>query len=439
MKQVLPISKLVRNSGQIPGLPKNPRIIRDAKFEKLVKSVKEDPELLEHRGILVFPFQDKYVAIGGNMRLEACRTAGITDITCEILDPATPAEKLKAFMIKDNASFGEWDWDIMAAEFDMDWLADCGIDIPNIDLEDPEELEAEEDDYEAPESIEEVETQLQPGDLLEFKKGAIHHRLYCGSSTVQEDVQRLMNGRLADLCVMDPPYNVNYEGGTGLKIQNDNMSDGNFHQFLLDAFKLTVESLKPGAAYYIWHADSEGYNFRSACKHAGLRVRQCLIWVKNSLVMGRQDYQWKHEPCLYGWKDGAGHFFVDERNHTTVYEDKIDFKKLSKPELVKLLEDMTGEKVSTTVIHEDKPSKNAEHPTMKPVRLIARAIKNSSKLAQVVVDFFGGSGTTMVASHQLGRSCYMMEFDPRYCQVIFERMVALDPELKVFINGEEIN
>lgn len=437
MKQKIRIGLVDRNTGQIEGLPKNPRIIRDSKFEKLVKSIQEDPELLEHRGLLVFPFNNRYVAIGGNMRLEACKKAAIQEVTCEVLDPGTPVEKLRAFMIKDNASFGEWDFDSLAANFDIGELDAWGIDIPAIDI-DQDEIEAQEDDFEVPENVDEVETSIETGDVIEFRKGLIKHRLLCGDSTKPEDVAKLMNGRLADLLITDPPYNVNYEGGTGLKIANDNMSDAKFRQFLVDAFTQASTHMKKGAAFYIWHADSEGFNFRAAAKETGWQIRQCLIWVKNSLVMGRQDYQWKHEPCLYGWKDGAGHFFVDDRTNTTVIEDKIDFKKLSKQELVKLLEDMTGDKISTSVIHENKPAKNSEHPTMKPIRLLARAVKNSSKQGQLIADFFLGSGSTMVTSHQLARNCYGMEMDPRYCQVIVERMLALDPEIELWINDERV-
>lgn len=436
MKQVIPLSQINRNTGQIEGLPANPRIIRDAKFEKLVKSVQNDPELLEHRGILVFPLDGKYIAIGGNMRSEACKKAGMTEVTCEVLDANTPVEKLRAFMLLDNASFGEFNWDEISANFDIEELTAWGIDIPVIEI-DGVEIEAEEDNYQVPE-ITEVQTDYKTGDIIEFKKGNLTHRLMCGSSTIPGDVQRLMSGRLADLATTDPPYNVDYKGGTseGLKIANDNMSDAGFKQFLLDAFNIMHQAMKPGAAFYIWHADSEGYNFRTAAKEAGLRIRQCIVWVKNSLVMGRQDYQWKHEPCLYGWKDGASHYFIDDRTNTTVYEDKLEIRKMTKPELVKLLEEMLSDKISTSVIHEDKPSRNAEHPTMKPVRLIARGIRNSSKPGQIVVDLFAGSGTTMVAGHQLARNCYLMEMDPRYVQVIVDRITLLDPLIEVFVNED---
>lgn len=284
MKQIIPISKIERNTGQIEGLPANPRIIRDAKFEKLIRSITEDPELLQHRGLLVFLHNEKYVAIGGNMRLEACKKAGIKEITCEVIDPGTPAEKLKAYMIKDNASFGEWDWDAITSNFDLSELEEWGIDLPEYTIDDGSEVEAEEDNYEMP-PVEEIETDLKPGDIVEFRKGAILHRLMCGDSTNPSDVATLMNGKLADLVITDPPYNVNYEGGTKekLTIQNDNMTDANFRKFLLDAFTIQNDNMRRGAAFYIWHADSEGFNFRAAAKEAGWKIRQCLIWVKTAL------------------------------------------------------------------------------------------------------------------------------------------------------------
>ena len=439
MKQILPLSQIDRNKGQIEGLPPNPRIIRDAKFEKLVQSIIDDPELLEHRGLLVFAHEGRFVSIGGNMRLEACRKAGKKEVTCETIDPATPVEKLRAYMIKDNASFGEWDWDAMSAGFDIEELANWGIDIPNIDLGIPDETEAEEDNFEIPEEIEEVRTDLKTGDVIEFKKGNLTHRLLCGDSTKTEDLKILMDGRLADLVITDPPYNVAYTGGTkeALTIMNDSMSDANFRKFLADAFTRMNDSMKRGAAFYIYHADSEGFNFRAAAKDTGWKIRQCLVWVKNQIVMGRQDYQWKHEPILYGWKDGAAHFFVDDRTNSTVIEDKIDIRKMTKPEMIKLLEEIYSDKTSTSVIHEDKPQRNAEHPTMKPIRLLARQVKNSSKVGQLILDSFLGSGSTMVAAHQLSRNCYGLEMDNRYCQVIIDRMMALDPEIDLFINGEK--
>jgi site-specific DNA-methyltransferase (adenine-specific) len=203
-------------------------------------------------------------------------------------------------------------------------------------------------------------------------------------------MQKLTENQLVDMWLTDPPYNVAYEGGTGLTIQNDDMGDDQFRQFLRDAYVTADTVLKPGAVFYIWHADSEGYNLRGAARDAGWKVRQCLIWKKSSLVMGRQDYHWKHEPCLYVWKEGAGHLWAADRKQTTILEF-------------------------------DKPSRNGEHPTMKPVGLFEYQMLNNTKGGDIVLDSFGGSGTTIIAAEKNGRRGYLMELDPKYCDVIVKR------------------
>ena len=226
------------------------------------------------------------------------------------------------------------------------------------------------------------------------------------------------------MLLTDPPYNVDYTGGTKdqLKIKNDRMEDAAFRAFLQDAFLAADAVMRPGAAFYIWHADSEGFNFRAAAREAGWNIRQCIIWAKNSLVMGRQDYQWKHEPCLYGWKDGHRHYFTDSRKETTVIEDgRPDIASMKKAEMKQLLEEIYSDKMATTVIHMDKPARNDIHPTMKPVKLFDYLIRNSSRKKQTVLDPFAGSGTTIIACEQNGRKAYTMEFDPAYVDVIIDR------------------
>ena len=209
-----------------------------------------------------------------------------------------------------------------------------------------------------------------------------------------------------------------------MKIQNDHMADDEFVSFLRDAFTAADKAMKPGAAFYIWHAESGGSAFRNACRQTGWKIRQCLIWVKNGFVMGRQDYQWKHETCLYGWKDGAAHYFVNDRSQSTVTDDKIDFRKLKKEELLQLVEEIYSDKNPTTVIYEDKPLMNDVHPTMKPVKLMGRLVSNSTRKGENVLDIFGGSGSTLIACEQLERNCFTMELDPKYCDVIIERWEA---------------
>lgn len=357
---------VVKISSIIPNKD-NPRIIKDEKFNKLVKSLKEFPEMATVRPIVV---NKEMVVLGGNMRLKAMIEAGWKEAPVQVVD--WPEEKQREFIIKDNVGFGEWDWDMIANEWDTEQVQEWGLDIPDFALK----QEAEDDDYEIPD---EVQTDIVEGDIFEIGQ----HRLLCGSSTQTDTWKRLMGEELADLVITDPPYNVAYEGKTKKKltIENDSMGDGDFYQFLYDFYTALGSYTKAGGAWYVWHADSEGANFRRAMADAGIMVKQCLIWVKQTMVMGRQDYQWKHEPCLYGWKEGAAHGWYSDRKQTTVLEF-------------------------------DRPSRNAEHPTMKPVPLIAYQMGNSSKQGDIVCDGFGGSGTTMVAAHQLNRRCRMMELDP---------------------------
>lgn len=402
--------------------PNNPRIIKDQKFKLLVKSIQEFPQMLELRPIVI---DENNIVLGGNMRLKACIEAGLTDVPVKV---ATLSEQQKnEFIIKDNVGFGEWDWDALGNSYDFEQLEDWGLDIPDLNIEDTI-IAAEEDDYEIPETI---TTDIVEGDLFEIGE----HKLLCGSSTQTDTWAKIFNNELADMVMTDPPYNVNYEGGTGLKIMNDEMSNDSFYQFLYDFYTALGSYTKPGGGWYVWHADSEGANFRQAFKDSGLLLKQCLIWVKNALVMGRQDYHWKHEPCLYGWKEGAAHYFTEDRTKTTVIEDEVDYRKLNKKELLDLIKEITSDKQKTSIIHCDKPSRNDVHPTMKPIKLLAPLIENSSKVGQLVADGFLGSGSTMVAAHQLKRKCYGMELDPKYCQVIVDRMKKLDPSLVIKKNG----
>ena len=379
--------------------PNNPRVIKDDKFAKLVKSITEFPKMMALRPIVV---NNDNVVLGGNMRLKALKEIGYKEIPDEWVKRADDLteEESRRFIIADNVGFGEHDWNMLSEEWDIEELAEWGLDIPDF-MDTDKKTEVKEDDFKVPEGG--IETDIVVGDIFEIGK----HRLLCGSSTQTDTWEKVMGLEEADMVMTDPPYNVNYQGGTGLRIINDNQKDEDFYNFLYDFYTALGSYTKKGGAWYVWHADSEGINFRKAMKDAGIMVKQCLIWVKSSMVMGRQDYQWKHEPCLYGWKEGAAHGWYSDRKQTTV----LNF---------------------------EKPNRNAEHPTMKPIPLFAYQIGNSSKQGDIVADAFGGSGTTMVACHQMQRKAYMVEFDPKYCQVIINRMRKLDPTLIIKRNGEVI-
>jgi len=410
--------------------PNNPRVLRDDKFQKLKQSIAEFPKMLSLRPMVI---DENNVVLGGNMRLRALQELGFTDIEEAWVKRSSDLteEEKKRFIIADNVAFGEWDWDTLANDWDGKDLESWGLDVPQFDTVESEELEAIEDDYDLPEGG--IETDIVIGDFFEIG----NHRLLCGDSTQTDIYQKLMNGELADMVITDPPYNVNYVGKTkdSLKIINDSMSNDDFYIFLYDFYTALGSYTKLGGAWYVWHADSEGHVFRQAFKDSGLLLKQCLIWVKNALVMGRQDYHWKHEPCLYGWKEGAAHYFTNDRTKTTVIEDDINLNKLTKEEMKKMLNEILSDKTKSTIIHINKPHRNAEHPTMKPILLFAPLIENSSKVGEIIVDGFLGSGTTMVASHQLKRKCYGLELDPKYCQVIIDRMRKLDSSLIIKRNG----
>lgn len=357
------------------------------------------------------------IIVAGHTRYKACVKLGITEVPCIVVDDLTE-EQIKAFRLADNktAEIATWDLDLLKQELGEIGILDMtefGFDF----LEEDNSIEEiVEDNYNVDENIPE-EPQTKLGDI--YKLG--NHRLMCGDSTNITDVAKLMNGNQADMLLTDPPYNVDVESTNGKKIKNDNMDSDSFRLFLYNAFKSANEVLKNGASFYIWHGESEGYNFRGACQDIGWKIRQCLIWNKNTIVLGRQDYQWKHEPCLYGWKDGASHYFINDRTQSTVYEEQLDFDKMKKEDLKNLLKEIYADKIQTTILNEDKPTRNAEHPTMKPVKLMARLIKNSSLKNQIILDLFGGSGSTLIACEQLERNCYMMELEPAYCDVIINR------------------
>ena len=385
----------------------------DPEFEKLKRSVEEfgyvEPIIWNRR---------TGVVIGGHQRLKVLMHLGYTEVDCVVLD--LNEQKEKALNIALNKISGDWDMPLLTAL--LKDLNESGFDatLTGFDVSEMSDLfddqsEIVEDD---PPTAAETPPFTKPGDIWFLGQ----HRLLCGDATRPEDAAKLMGGAKADLCITDPPYNVAYEGSNGLTIQNDNMPEDRFEAFLSAAFQRMHENLKPGAPFYIWHAETEGGVFRKSCGEALGKVRQMLIWNKNAFTMGHQDYQWKHEACIYGWTEGGTHYFVDDRTQATVIQDKsIDVNKLKKEEMRDLLREMLSDKTSTTVLNEDKPVRNGDHPTMKPLKLLARLIKNSSRQGEIVLDTFGGSGSTLITCEQLGRRCNTMEIDPKYADVIIKR------------------
>ena len=386
------------NIKQVKANPNNPRIIKDAKFQKLVKSIQEFPDMLNKRPLIVFTDVDgKYCVLGGNMRLKALNELKYDTVPIVLADEWTEEQKAE-FLIKDNVGFGEWDWDQLANEWDAEKLDDWGLDLP-IDLH-VEELEAEEDEYEIPN---EITTDIVIGDLFEIGE----HRLLCGDSTCSDTVAKLMNGEKADMVFTDPPYGVDYEGGAltkRTKLDNDQKNTNIYSEVLPNIILFT----KDKAPMYIWHA--AGYaDMASHLWDNGIEIRSQIIWNKNIAQFGAlsAQYKQKHEPCFYCFKKGNAPYWYGPTNEVTVWDV-------------------------------NRESKNEFHPTQKPIELPSRALNNSSKVGDFILDFFLGSGSTMVASHQLKRKCYGMELDPKYCQVIIDRMKKLDPSLEIKRNGELI-
>lgn len=411
------IGLLEENKGQIEGLPANPRQWTRMDLDTLKKSIEETPELLEARGCIAVPHEGRFVVLGGNMRLSACRELGMKEVPCYVFSDSTPVAKLKEIVIKDNGSFGAWDFDMLANEWSDLALSDFGVQIPEDWTEETKEKEEKAKDDNFDEEKEDIPERCKKCDL--WKLG--EHLLMCGDSTSLEDVKKLLGGAKIDMLLTDPPYNVNVSNSKGMTIANDNMGKSEFAAFLNSAMSNAVYALKPGGAFYVWYSHSEEIAFRSAMEAAGGAIKQTLIWNKNAFTFGRSDYKWKHEPCLYGWKEGAAHWFRDEFNHPTVIEDAVDVDKMKKDEMRDMLKQMLASPAPTDVIDVDKPMRCDLHPTMKPLELCGQLIHNSTRSGQNVLDLFGGSGSTMMACEQLGRKNYTMEYDPHYCDVILAR------------------
>ena len=372
-----------------------------------------------------------------NGKYEAAKQLGMKIIRAVRIDKLSE-DKLRTLRLAElNAQEkGEWDFEKLYDELSKlneDDLFLTGFNLAEIEKElgtDGDSIE-EIEEIDIPEAREDYYSQA--GDIYLLGE----HRLMCGDSTNTEDVSKLLDGELADLMITDPPYNINYEGSDGQKIKNDNMSSNEFYDFLKKFYENAFNVMRDGAGFYIFHADSETKAFRGACEDVGFKISQCLIWVKNGFNLSRQDYNWRHEPCLYGWKLGKEHFFIKDYTQDTVLENREGLKKKSKEELLKYILELEEKlKYHSTIIEENKPTKNDIHPTMKPLKLLARLMANSSKKNWRVLDLFGGSGSTLMTAEQLQRKAYLMEYDPKYVDVIVKRFASVNQDIRLLRNGQ---
>ena len=431
--------------GDVRPYEDNPRR-NDGAVQAVVNSIREfgwkQPIVVDADGTIVV----------GHTRYKAALALGMAEVPVVVAPDLTP-EQCAAYRLADNrvGELAEWDSELLAQE--LDGLA--GFDMEQFGFDDSD-LQMPET-FDEPVSLDEVR-EVEPDDSApdRVNLGELwrmgDHVLLCGDATSPEDVKRLIEagGGSADMLLTDPPYNVAlgqhyrpselkqlHRRTDGLVIENDEWEDdAGFIEFLRRALSSALGSMKPGASFYVWYASTQSANFLEAAKRAGMTIRQLLVWAKNTFALGRHDYQWRHEPCLYGWKDGAAHYFFDSRTETTVIEDaKHDPKKMTKAELVEFAQSVLTEKQASTVLEFDKPSRSEEHPTMKPVKLFAYLVRNSSRPGDLVLDPFAGSGTTVIACEQLKRRAAVMELDPHYASVIVERWERLTGKTAVRADG----
>jgi len=399
----------------------------DPEFEKIRRSIQEfgyvDPIIVNK----------DYTIIGGHQRATVLKALGYESVDVVVVE--VDKLKEKALNIALNKISGEWQMDKLK-ELLLELESQLDLGITGFDDDEFKALLASMDTKQAVDDDFDVEAVLEEIDEPKAKRGDVFilgpHRVMCGDSTDPDDVKKLMNGRIADLIVTDPPYNVNYENKIDYHkmfkndvrknntIMNDFMDSDKFFEFLLTMYMIASQHLKPGGVVYVFHSDVERVAFQLAMNAAGFKFSETLIWVKNSFNLSRNDYHWKHEPILYGWKEGAGHYFVEDRTQSTVFDESVNIEKLKKEELIEMLQNILTQ-LHTTIIYDNKPLRSDIHPTMKPVSLVGKLIKNSSKARDLLYEPFGGSGSTLIASDQLDRECYCMELDPKYVDVIVKR------------------
>lgn len=409
----------------------NSRTHDDSQIDKLVSSINEfgftNPVLIDADGVL----------IAGHGRLLAAKRLGLKEVPCIPLGHLTESQR-RAYVIADNRIALDSGWDQEALAKELEFLVGSEYEIELLGFDDGDldfyfdvEQEAEKSGLTEDDSVPDVDVEAVSvqGDVWLLG----NHRLCCGDSTKKKDLDLLLGGSgPCDACWTDPPYNVDYQGGTGLKIQNDKMSDGQFKAFMSAAYNRMSDGVKPGAAIYVAHADKEWLSFRQGLVDAGFKLAACLVWVKNQFVLGRSDYQWKHEPILYGWKEGAPHRWFGGRKNTSVLDALDDLPITEMPDggiqvdvgessYIFKGDNLQVEEVVGTIVHAAKPKRSAEHPTMKPVELIIKMLRHTTRPGDAVLDLFGGSGSTLIACEKIDRACRMMELDPVYADVIVRR------------------
>lgn len=380
--QLVPVSKLVP-------------YVNNARTHSPEQVMKLRSSLREFGFINPIIIDRDYGIIAGHGRLLAAKEEGITEVPCVFVDYLTEAQK-KAYILADNRMAMDAGWDEELLRVEIESLQGEAFDVSLTGFDEKEladlfkdgnDSDAEDDDYDLSAALEKAAF-VERGDIWTVGR----HRLMCGDATSAEDVAALMDGRKANLILTDPPYGVSFKSSSGLTIQNDSMKDEEFYHFLLDSFKNMADHLEKGGAAYVFHADTEGLNFRRAFIDAGFHLAGCCIWVKDSLVLGRSDYQWQHEPVLYGFMQNGKHPWYSDRKQTTIWNFA-------------------------------KPKRNANHPTSKPLDLLGYPIGNSTQENAIVIDTFGGSGSTLMACEQMNRTCCTMELDEKYASVILRRYV----------------
>ena len=413
----------------------NAKIHSDEQVTKIASSIREfgflNPVLIDK----------EFNIIAGHGRVMAAKKLELETVPCLFIEGLTDSQR-KAYILADNklGELAEWDMELVSQElealkengFEIELTGFTFDDITNEDIDFSQlDEDAEEIQEETP-----ADCDIQRGTIFQLGR----HRLMCGDSTSADDVELLMNGDLADLVVTDPPYNVAlghhmrpseakqlHRRTDGLVIDNDDFeNEEDFISFLSAAFINMRNATKMGGVFYIWHGSTHTDSFKRALEENGLQIRELLVWVKNIFAFGRQDYQWRHELCWYGWKEGAAHYFIDDRTKSTVFEKLPNIDEMTLEETRSLLKKFYREtETMTSVLHENKPLASELHPTMKPVALIERQIHNSSREDEIVLDLFGGSGTTLISCENQRRRCRMMEYDPHYCDVIIKRWEKL--------------